>query len=571
MRGIIKLLKPYRLQLAIISGLYIISTVCSLLMPYTMSQIVNNGVAKGDLNYVINRGQLMIALAVVSLISVLFTVKINSQVSTAFSSGLQKTVFNKINSLTFEEYSSIGTSSLLTRATEDIFILQEVANSVAYAGITVPIMFLGGVVLTWTKDWVLALIMLILSPLILFIVRIITRQMGELWENADKYIDVQNKVMRERLSGIRVIRAFDKENHEHNKIAAATEAMAKNIIKSNVLGGVINPLSMGLLNLGLVIMLYIGSLRIQREALLTAGDIIACIQYVALVMNGILILSWTMAWLPHVKVSVRRVNEVLNLKSDRREGDARELLRGDIQFENVYFSYGEGEEEVLKNINISINEGEIVGIIGGTGSGKSTVAKLLMDFYSPKKGTVTLGGKSYEALTREVIRDNISIAIQKSMVFKGTIEENFKMGKEDASEEELIEVAEIAQINDFITTNPEGFNYSLAQGGANLSGGQKQRINIARAIIKKASVYIFDDSFSALDYLTESKLRRGLNQFLKGKTQIIITQRAATAMRCDKVYVMERGEIVGSGTHSELLENCSIYKEIYDSQLGGTK
>ncbi|MGM9974287.1 MAG: ABC transporter ATP-binding protein [Clostridiaceae bacterium] len=571
MRGIIKLLKPYRLQLAIISGLYIISTVCSLLMPYTMSQIVNNGVAQGDLNYVITRGQIMIGLSVVALISVLFTVKINSKVSTSFSTNLQKTVFNKINSLTFEEYSSIGTSSLLTRATEDVFILQEVANSVAYAAITVPIMFLGGVVLTWTKDWLLALIMLILSPLILFIVRILTRQMGELWENADKYIDIQNKVMRERLSGIRVIRAFDKENHEHNKIARATDAMAKNIIKSNVLGGVINPLTMGLLNLGLVVMLYIGSLRIQRDSLLTAGDIIACIQYVALVMNGILLLSWTMAWLPHVKVSIRRINEVLSLKSDHREKGSKEELTGDIELRNVYFSYGDGEEEVLKNINLTIKQGEIVGIIGGTGSGKSTVAKLLMDFYSPKEGAITLGGRNYKALTREVIRDNISIAIQKSMVFKGTIEDNFKMGREDASKEELIEIAEIAQIDDFIASQEEGFNYSLAQGGSNLSGGQKQRINIARAIIKKASVYIFDDSFSALDYLTESKLRRGLNQFLKGKTQIIITQRAATAMRCDKVYVMERGEIVGSGDHSELLENCSIYKEIYDSQLGGTR
>ncbi|WP_426348922.1 ABC transporter ATP-binding protein [Alloiococcus sp. CFN-8] len=570
MRGIIRLLKPYRLQLAIISGLYIISTVCSLLMPYTMSQIVNNGVAEGDMHYIITRGQIMIALAVASLISALITVKINSQVSTSFATGLQKTVFNKINSLTFEEYSSIGTSSLLTRATEDIFILQEVANSVTYAIITVPIMFIGGVVLTWTKDWLLALIMLILSPLILFIVRFLTRQMGELWENADKYIDVQNKVMRERLSGLRVIRAFDKENHEHNKITRATEAMAKNIIKSNVLGGVINPLTMGLLNLGLVVMLYIGSLRIQTDSLLTAGDIIACVQYVALIMNGILLLSWTMAWLPHVKVSIRRVNEVLALKSDRREKNSKELLKGDVELQNVHFSYGDGEEEVLKDINISISEGEIVGIIGGTGSGKSTVAKLLMDFYAPKKGTITLGGRNYEALTREVIRDNISIAIQKSMVFKGTIEENLKMGRESAREEGLIEAAEIAQIHDFIVSQAEGFNYSLAQGGANLSGGQKQRINIARAIIKKAAVYIFDDSFSALDYLTESKLRKGLNQYLKGKTQIIITQRAATAMRCDKVYVMERGEIVGSGSHSELLESCSIYKEIYDSQLGGT-
>lgn len=569
MKTIFKYAKPYKNRLILIGLLYVVSTMCSLLMPYLMSSIVNDGIQAKNLDYIFILGGVMLLMSLVALGCGVLVTKINAKVATGFSRDLKKSVFQKINSLSFEEYSSVGTSSLLTRATYDIFSLEDASNMFVHAIVTVPIMFIGGSILAFTSDWVLALVLVLMAPVVLFIVWLVTRRMGTLWEQSDKYVDMQNKVVRERLSGLRVIRAFDKELHEHQRIDFATKEMAKNIIKANVLSGVINPLSILLLNVATVSMLYIGSLRIQSEAFLKAGDIIATIQYVALIMNGLLILSWTFAFLPHLKVCVRRVAEVLNMKGLNYTAASGEVLSGDVRFNNVTFSYGGAETPALTNINMDIKNGEIVSIIGGTGSGKTTVMKLLMNFHAPTEGNITLGGKDYASISRETVRDNISIALQKSMIFEGTIGENIKMGNKDATQEEMELVTRIAQIDDFIASHDEGYEYKLAQAGSNISGGQKQRFNIARTIIKPASVYVFDDSFSALDYLTESKLRRELNKYLAGKTQIIVTQRAATAMRCDKVFVMDRGQIVGTGTHEELMETCPIYKEIYDSQLGG--
>ncbi len=569
MREILRYLKPYRARLVFVGLLYVAATFAELFMPYIMSNIVDEGIRGRDMPYIVRMGLIMLALSLLALGCGLLTTRINAGVSSGFCNALQKAVFNKINSLTFEEYARIGTSSLLTRSTDDVFNLQDAANGFVYAIVTVPIMFIGGAVLAFTSDWLLALVLVVIAPAVLFLVWLVTRRMGTLWENSDKYIDIQNKVVRERISGLRVIRAFDKEGHEHGRIANATWEMAKNIIKANVLSGLINPLSILLLNLSTVAMLYIGAIRIQTEPLLQAGDVIATIQYVALIMNGLLVLSWTFAWLPHLKVCVRRVSEVLQMKGLSESSASGERLSGELAFHDVSFRYEGADQPALSHVNIDIKAGEVVSLIGGTGSGKTTLAKLILDFYAPTEGEITLGGRPYGALSRETVRDNISIALQKSMIFDATIAENIRMGDKDAPDEKLERIARIAQIADFVHSHEEGFDYKLAQAGANISGGQKQRINIARTVIKDASVYLFDDSFSALDYLTESKLRRELNAYLADKTQIIVTQRAATAMRSDKIYVLDRGQIVGAGTHRELLESCRIYREIYDSQLGG--
>ncbi len=568
MKQILPFLKPYRARLALMGVLYLCATMCSLLMPYLMSDIVNNGIACGDMRYIILRGVIMLLLSVAALLCGIWTTRVSADVSCGFSTSLQKGVFQKINSLTFEEFSTIGTSSLITRSTEDIFTLQDAANGLVYASVTVPVLFIGGAALAFSSDWLLALVLVLLAPAVILIVRLATRKMGALWDNSDKYIDLQNKIVRERLSGIRVIRAFDKEAYEHERAADATREMAKNIIKANVLAGLINPISILLLNLSTVLMLYVGAIRIRVEPLLKAGDVVAVIQYVALIMNGLLILSWTIAWIPHVKVCLRRVAEVLKLNGTEARAAEKERLSGNVVFDHVTFCYEGAETPALSDICMDVREGEVVAVIGGTGSGKSTIAKLLMDFHAPTAGRIFLGGRSYADITRETVRDNIAISLQKAMIFRGTIAENLRMGEPNASDETLERVTQIAQIHDFIMAQENGFDYELTQAGANLSGGQKQRISIARTIAKDASVYVFDDSFSALDYLTESKLRRELNAALSGKTQVIITQRAATAMRCDKIYVLDRGRIVGAGEHHDLMERCSIYREIYVSQLG---
>jgi ATP-binding cassette, subfamily B, multidrug efflux pump len=569
MKTILMQMKPFRRQLIAIGLLDLFATLAALAMPYLMSDIVNTGIREKQLQYIMDKGVAMLLLSIFALVCGVLVTKYNAKVASGFTYNLRKSIFQKINTLTFHEYGQYGAGSLLTRSTEDILILQEASGGLVYALVTVPILFIGGSVLAFNSDWLLAMVLIVLVPLVLFIVWVATRNMGNLWLNSDRFIDIQNKVVNERLSGIRVIRAFDKEDHEQNRVACATREMAKNIIKANILAGLINPLSMFFLNLSIVIMLYISALRIQTEPMLDAGSVIATIQYVALIMNGLLILSWTFAWLPHLKVCADRVAEILNLEGAPVNLPSGEALAGHLLIRNLTFFHEGSEHPVLDNLSLEIKEGEVVAVIGGTGSGKSSLAKLIMGFYRATSGSITLGGKNYRDINMETVRDNIAITLQRNTIFHGTIGDNIRFGNPGASPEKLEEVTKVAEINKFIHSHKEGYDYMLAQAGANLSGGQKQRVCIARTLIKPASVYLFDDSFSSVDYLTESKLRKKMNKYLAGKTQVIVTQRAATAMRCDTIYVLDRGRLVGQGNHKALLESCDIYREIYDSQLGG--
>lgn len=564
--SIFKDIKPFKKELILVTFLYAVSVSASLFMPYIMSNIVNVGIKNGDFAYIGKMSAIMVALAVIAAGSLIFTKKIDAKIACGFSCALRKRIFNKINSLKMEEFSALGTAGLITRSTEDVWVFQEVAINMTYAAVCVPILFFGGFTLTMLEDKLLAVILLAVTPIVVIFTVLIAGKITSLWDKADKYIDVQNKVVRERLNGIRVIRAFLKENYEHERMAGATKDMAVNIIRANTLIGVITPFAVLLFNLATVFIIYVGAKRISLGASLSAGAVIACVQYVTLMMSSVLTLSFLFAFLPRIKISAKRINEILNMEGVAASSEAPLILKGNIKLSNVNFAYPKSEQLSLKNIGFSVEEGEIVGIIGGTGSGKTTLMRILLRFYEAE-GNITLDNIDYSELSVETVRNNISIALQKSMIFGGTVRENMLVGKKNATDEEIIEALKVAQIWDFISAQG-GLDFELKESGNNLSGGQKQRINLARAIIKPASVYIFDDSFSNLDFLTESKIRKALTNYLKGKTQIIITQRAATAMRCDKVYVMEKGEIEGEGKHRELLKNCIIYKEIYYSQLG---
>ncbi len=566
-----KYFKKYKLSLALTGVLYLVASASALAMPNLMSRIIDDGIRNSNIKTVYVLSGIMLSIAVVSFLLAIVGKKMNAVVSNSIAEDMRNDVFEKINSLTFEEFSSIGSSSLLTRANEDVFALQDVANSLVYALTNVPVMLFGGVILSLLKDFSIALILLSVIPVVAFIVFLLVKKMGRLWEISNKYCDKQNKLVRERLTGIRVIRAFDKENYEHGRISEATDVMADNMIRANVLSSLITPISLLLLNVVTVAVIYVGAIRMQNPAILKAGDIIAIIQYVGIASNGLLAAVWVLAWLPHFKVSARRVNEVLSLKGvPESEGKAK-YIRGDLRITNLSFTYPNAKLPALTDVNMNIKEGETVAIIGGTGSGKTTLIKLLAGFYEPTEGTILFGGYDYSALTTDDVRSNISVALQKSMIFEGTIKDNVMMSQTDAGDEEVFHALETARMADYVNSHKEGIYYELSQSGANLSGGQKQRINIARTIFKKSSVYVFDDSFSALDFLTESKLRRALSVELKGKTQIIITQRISTAIHSDRIFVMANGKIVGEGSHDELINTCEIYKEIYASQMGEVK
>lgn len=569
MKYLFKFIKPYTKTVFLLMFLYALQTLCALFMPYVMSNIVEYGIREQNLTYILQEGAIMVALAIGALGSALVTNLVGSKFGASLAVDIRKQVFNKVNTLSFEQFSEIGTGSLITRTTDDVGWIEETITQIPYVLITAPIMFIGGVALSFKGDWVLPLILLGVSVIVLAITTLITGSLEKHWQRGEEFTDVQNRVVRERLSGIRVVRAFDKEEYEHQRAKRATSEMCNSFVRANTVSGLVSPIASLLLNVATVAIIYVGAIRLQEVATLRAGDILATIQYIALIANAVLILSWTISFIPHVKVSLKRIGAILDLKNEREDSSLGITLSGDVRFDNVSFAYRNAQANSLTDVSIDVRQGEIVGIIGGTGSGKTTLVKLLMDFYPVKSGTRCFGGKDYDELTPATIRDNVAIALQKSMIFEGTIADNIRMGNRDATDEEVNTVLEIAQIKDFVDSKEDGVNYKLTQAGNNISGGQKQRINIARTILKPASLYIFDDSFSALDYLTEANLRKALNQYLKDKTQIIVTQRAATAMRCDKVYVLDNGRVVGVGSHDELLASCPTYKEIYLSQMRG--
>ena len=572
MKKIFAYLKPYRGGLLLGMLLMAISTVCELLLPDIMSDILNTGVYNGDLNYIFRCCAKMLAVALISLGSVLGGWYISSKVVAGFCADLRQGVFRKVNTMRFEDISRMGSSALLTRSTHDVGTLSWVASMLSGSVITIPVLFIGGVVLALGKDAVLSLVLLLFIPLVFAAVVRIGKKIEALWETSDKYMDKQNDIVRERLHGIRVIRAFNSEPREHKRIEDATQVMAENIIRANVSMGVISPLSIALINMAVVLIVYLGGFRMERGlSSASGGDIFAVIQYITLIMNGVVMAAFSIVMYPHAKVAAKRIGEVLDVESPAEPEEEELHFSGDIRLENLSFGYEGAAENAVSEISLHIRPGQQVAVIGGTGSGKSTLVQLLMGFRRPSAGHIYFDGRDSTSISPKTIRANISCVLQKAAIYSGSIRKNIAMGRPGATDEELLAAAEIAQMGDYLASLPEGLDHELTQSGKNLSGGQKQRICIARAVVKNAPIYIFDDSFSALDFLTEARLRKALSERTAGKTRIVITQRVSSAMSCDCIFVMDKGCLVDAGSHQELLERCKIYQEIYVSQTGGER
>ena len=564
-------MKPYRAQLLLAVLLSAASTLCELLLPTIMSDILDKGVYLADLSYILRCCGRMLIVALISLGTVLGGAYLSAQVVAGFCTDLRETVFNRVNNMSFEEFSSIGTSALLSRATHDIGNLSWVASMLSGSVVTIPVLFLGGVLLAMRKDTVLALIMLVFVPVVFVIVTVIGRKIEPLWVISDSYVDKQNDIVRERLHGIRVIRAFNSEPREHKRIDEATHVMADNIIHANVSMGLVSPLTIALMNMAAVLIVWIGGWRMENGLSgVSGGDIFAIVQYVALTMNGVVMAAFMIVMLPHAKVAAGRIGVVLNSEdiADPNPEEALEL-KGDIEFKHVSFCYDGASVPAVEDVSLHIRAGEKVAVIGGTGSGKSTLVQLLMSFRLPTSGKIYFDGRDAATINRKTIRDNMSCVLQRPAIYSGSIRRNIEMGRPGASEEEIEEAVGIAQMADYVDSLPDGLEHMLEQSGKNLSGGQKQRICIARAILKNAPIFIFDDSFSALDFMTEARLRARLGEKIQGRTQIVITQRISSAMSSDCIFVMDGGRLVDAGRHEELLERCRIYREIYVSQTGG--
>lgn len=571
MRLILNLLKPYK-KLLIINGITdAVGVILLLCMPYVMSEIVDNGIAKNDFSVVIYSSVIMLILSAVSLTSSLIANKTTSKLTSEFTTDLCKLTFNKINDLSYDQYSKIGPSGLLTRVTEDIFNMEGVANTLVYTIVTIPIMFIGSTVLAFLSDVALALIFMLSIPPVMMIVLFFMKPLHDMWAKSDRYVDEQNKIVRERLSGLRVVRAFNNEEKEHGRAKFATEEMSKYMIKANVRSGYVEPIAMLLLNVATVIMVAVGGARAESGLLENAGDIVAIVQYVALISSALINLSWTISWLPRLKVSLRRINEIHSLPQEDigvEKMDTNSIKNCDIQLIGACFAYPKARENAVTDVTLTIKQGEKVAIIGGTGSGKTTLVRLMLGLSDLTGGKIFLGGEEYSKLNKSEVRNKFSIALQKPMIFEGTVRENVKMGNPNATDEDIISALSDCCMKDFIDSQEKGLDHFLVGGGQNVSGGQKQRLNMARTVIKPADVYIFDDSFSALDFYTESIIKKNLAKRMAQKTQITVTQRVSTAMTAERIYVIDGGKIVGCGSHKELIKTCQIYREICASQLG---
>ena len=566
---LLRLLKPDAGRIVLVVFLTLITSAASLALPYLMSYIVEYGIGGQNMTVTLACSGIMLGVSIMGLVVGILSYKISAGVVSRYSKTLREVIFKKVNTLNPDQLNHWGTGALITRSTNDIWLLEECASMLMQGVISIPILVLGGSALAFLADPWLALIMFTFVPVVVTVLYFVVRRIMPLWEKSDEYIDKQNSIIRERLTGIRVIRAFNREDRECDRANEATLVMAKNIIKANVNMGLLTPVIMLGLNLVTILILYVGAKLMQGgKSAVTGADIIAIVQYVALVMNGIMMFAMMLAFLPKVAVNSRRINEILETEVQKEPDDENlPAFSGALKFSHVDFRYEGASENALSDVSFDIAPGEKVAFIGGTGSGKSTIANLIPRFYDTTEGTVRVYGEDVRSYTLESLRDVIGVVPQKASLVSGTIADNLRWGDADANADELENACRIAQAWEFVSQTSNGLETKVTQGGRSLSGGQKQRLTIARALVGHPRLLILDDSMSALDYATDLELRRQLASKMGDVTKIVISQRATSIQHADHILVMDDGKCVGYGTHDALLEQCPVYADIYRTQM----
>ena len=569
MLKLFRFLKPYRLQIVGVTIFTLASVFSELYLPNLMGDIVNNGIVKGDTNYILRVGGRMLLFAMLATLSMIISSFLSSKTSMGFGRDLRNKVFTQVEGYSLNEFDKIGTASLITRTTNDINQVQQVAIMSLRMMIRAPLMLIGGIVMAFSKNKDLSIIFLIAAPVLLVSITLVAKRGFPLFKIIQEKIDKVNLVLREELTGIRVIRAFHKGDYEEKRFNHANRDLTETSLKVARIMALMMPLLNIILNLTVVGVLWYGS-RLIDMSQMEVGDLMAFIQYVNQVMFSLIMVSMMFIMIPRAAASAIRINEVLDMKSEIVDKeDVKEVTnqRGFVEFKNVSFIYPGAENPALLDLSFATKPGETTAIIGGTGSGKTSLINLILRFYDINEGSISIGGVDIRNISQESLRKKIGLVSQKALLFSGSIMDNIRFGKDDASLDEIKNAAEIAQATDFIMDMSEGFDSIIAQGGTNLSGGQKQRLSIARALIRKPDIYVFDDSFSALDFKTDKKLRNALKQVTQNATVIIIAQRVSSVIDADNILVLDDGKIVGQGTHKELLKNSDVYREIVESQL----
>ncbi len=568
MLKLFKQLKSYTFAITGTIALIFLQSISELFLPRLMSDIINNGILKGDLPHILRIGSYMLLITAGSVIVTITASFLIAKIAMSFGKNLREKIFTRVESYSLNEIDRFGSASLITRTTNDVLQIQNVFIMMRMLVMAI-MMGIGGIIMAVTRDAKLSIVFAVILPVLGIIMIFIGKKGLPLFRIMQLKIDRLNLVMRENLTGIRVIRAFNRVDDERKRFNDANKDFMDNAIRVNKIIAFIQPSMMFIISAATLSIVWFSSIRINNMAM-NVGDMVAFIQYASMIMFSFLMGTMMFILIPRAQASADRINEVLDVVPEICDPDNpidfREV-KGKVEFKNVVFSYKGAEQPIVNDVSFIAKSGETTAIVGSTGCGKSTLINLLCRFYDIQKGNIFIDDIDIRHIKQSDLRANIGLISQKSLLFSGSIADNIRFGNEKATDAEIREAAETAQIKDFIDGLKDGFETVIAQGGRDLSGGQKQRISIARALVKKPKIFIFDDSFSALDFKTDARLREALKKQTINSTVIIVSQRISTIMNANKIIVLEKGKIAGSGTHKELLKTCNIYQEIVASQL----
>ena len=569
MLRLLRFLEPYRLALAVVLLLAFLQSLANLYLPTLMADIVDRGIVTGDTSYIFHVGGLMLLIAIAGTACAVAASFFSAKVAVGFGRIIRAKIFTHVENFSLHEFDTFSTASLITRTTNDTTQVQQVLTMVFNMTITAPMMVIGGIILALAQDATLTWVLVGVMPVVATVFLVIMKRAIPLYQVMQVKLDRLNLVLDEVLGGVRVIRAFDRGAHEHRRFDAANLDLTDTAITVNRIVAFLMPAMMLTLNFTSVAILWFGSIRIDQGHM-QIGSLIAFLQYAMLILFAVLMVTVMFVMLPRAAASATRINQVLDVVpeiNDPAQAQPAGAQRGYVQFRQVSFSYPGAEEPALSDISFSACPGEVTAIIGGTGSGKSTLASLIPRFYDVDEGRVLVDGVDVRDMAQAELRAKIGFVPQKAVLFSGTIADNVRFGKEDASAAEVQHAANTAQATEFVSHMPAGFDSEIAQGGINVSGGQKQRLSIARALVRRPEIYVFDDSFSALDFATDAQLRAALKGETTGATVFIVSQRVGTIMDADRIIVLDEGRVVGIGKHRDLLATCPVYREIVSSQL----
>ena len=545
-------------------------SVGTLLIPFLIAGIVDNGILKGDINEIINIGGQMILVLLITTVAAVLGSYYSADLAAVFGYYMRDKIFRKSQELSIHEFDTIGVSSMITRTTSDISNLQQTFGLILQLIVPAPLIIISSIIMTIHTSFVLALIIILSVVIFMIFASLVLKKSIFISKRVQTKLDYINQVIRECITGIRVIRAFGNEKYEEDRAGKAFKSYATDMIKLNKIFAVLNPTIWLIIGLSIAYIVWIGGV-FSMNGTMEIGQITAVTEYSIITLSYLILATTTSVTLPKMKSCLDRIEEVLEINLEIQDLDMEKKYKKDnyavVEFENVSFFYNGAEEPVIRNVSFSCNKGETTAIIGSTGSGKSTIANLILRLHDIDEGEIRINGVDIRCISQKELRDTIGYVPQKAFLFSGTIEDNLKMGYKDATKEDMKRALSISQSDSFVDKLPDGLKSEVSQGGSNFSGGQKQRLSIARALIRSVPIYIFDDSFSALDLKTDSTLRKSLKENMTESAKIIIAQRVSTIMDADQIIVLDEGKLVGVGKHIDLMKSCSVYQAIAESQM----